>query len=58
MKNRAQPDTVTAGDMNQLIRLINAGRYADLEGKARELLSRHPNSGVVWQLGFSPDEAG
>ncbi|HME38079.1 MAG TPA: tetratricopeptide repeat protein, partial [Steroidobacteraceae bacterium] len=30
--------------------LMNAGRYAELEGKSRALLDLQPNSGVLWQL--------
>jgi tetratricopeptide (TPR) repeat protein len=37
-------------EMKQLVALLNAGRHAELELKARELLDRHPNSGVVWQV--------
>lgn len=37
-------------DINQLAALVNTGRYAELEGKARELLGVHPTAGVVWQL--------
>jgi tetratricopeptide (TPR) repeat protein len=35
--------------MNQLVALINAARYVDLESKAHELLNLHPNAPVVWQ---------
>jgi Flp pilus assembly protein TadD len=35
--------------MNQLVALINAARYVDLESKAHELLNLHPNTAVVWQ---------
>ena len=34
----------------ELVALINAARYAELESKARELLNLHPNAAVVWQL--------
>jgi len=36
--------------MKQLVALLNAGVHAELEVKARALLDRHPNSGIVWQL--------
>jgi tetratricopeptide (TPR) repeat protein len=36
--------------MKQLVALLNAGRHAELEAKAREFLDRHPNSGVAWQV--------
>jgi tetratricopeptide (TPR) repeat protein len=35
--------------MNQLVALINAARYGDLESKAHELLNLHPNAAAVWQ---------
>jgi tetratricopeptide (TPR) repeat protein len=37
-------------EMNQLVALFNAGRHAELEVEARDLLNLHPNSGVAWQL--------
>ncbi len=36
--------------MIQLVALLNAGRHAELEAKAREVLDRHPKSGIVWQV--------
>jgi tetratricopeptide (TPR) repeat protein len=36
--------------MNQLLALLNAGRYVELEIKARDLLRLHPDAGVVWQV--------
>ena len=36
--------------MNQLLALLNAGRYVELEIEARELLRLHPDAGVVWQV--------
>jgi tetratricopeptide (TPR) repeat protein len=36
--------------MSELVSLINAVRYVDLESKARELLSLHPNAAGVWQV--------
>ncbi|MGC1521876.1 MAG: tetratricopeptide repeat protein [Steroidobacteraceae bacterium] len=36
--------------MNELVALINAGRYVELENKTRQLLELNPDSGVVWQL--------
>jgi tetratricopeptide (TPR) repeat protein len=36
--------------MKQLVALLNAGRHAELEVKARELLDLHPNSGAAWQV--------
>jgi Tfp pilus assembly protein PilF len=40
--------------LNQLASLLDAGRYAELETKARELLELHPGAGILWQvLGIS-----
>jgi Tfp pilus assembly protein PilF len=50
MNGPAPSDAVTSAEINPLIALINAGRYVELESKVRELLGRHPNSGVMWQL--------
>jgi tetratricopeptide (TPR) repeat protein len=36
--------------MNQLVALIDAARYVELENKARELLNLQPNAAVVWQI--------
>jgi tetratricopeptide (TPR) repeat protein len=36
--------------MNPLLALLNAGRYVELEIKARELLHLNPNAAVVWQV--------
>src|SRR5450755_3210754 len=45
---------VTPAEMNQLVAMINAGRYVELESRALELVSQHPDSGIVWQaLGVS-----
>ena len=41
---------VTPADMNQLVAMVNAGRYVELESRALELLSQHPDSGTVWQV--------
>ena len=46
----ARTDDVTPVEMSQLVALINAARYVDLENEARELLHLHPNAAVVWQL--------
>jgi tetratricopeptide (TPR) repeat protein len=43
-------DAVTAADMSQLAAMIDAGSPAELETKSREVLDRHPTSGVVWQI--------
>ncbi len=36
--------------LNQLAALVGPGRYLELESGAQELLTRHPNSGVLWKL--------
>ena len=36
--------------MEQLVRTLQAGRYLDVESKARELIDRHPNCGAIWQI--------
>jgi tetratricopeptide (TPR) repeat protein len=36
--------------LNQLASLLNAGRYVDLETKARELIELHPSAGIIWQV--------
>lgn len=55
----AQPGRSPAGEatphlnqleLNQLASLIDAGRYVELESKARELLVLHPSSGIIWQI--------
>jgi tetratricopeptide (TPR) repeat protein len=48
--SHAHADEVTPVQMSQLVALINAARYEDLESEARELLNLHPNAAVVWQL--------
>jgi tetratricopeptide (TPR) repeat protein len=36
--------------MDELVLLLNAGRHAELESRARLLLERHADAGVIWQL--------
>jgi len=46
--------TPTPDECNQLVALFNAGRYAELEGRARLLVEQYPDSGFVWKaLGAS-----
>jgi tetratricopeptide (TPR) repeat protein len=35
---------------NDLIAMLQAGRYVELESRVRELLGQHPNSGAMWQM--------
>jgi tetratricopeptide (TPR) repeat protein len=44
------PETLTQAEVTALATLVTAGRYAELEYSARQLLSRHPDSGLTWQL--------
>jgi tetratricopeptide (TPR) repeat protein len=43
-------DALTAAEAGRLVAMINAGRFADVENMARELLERHPNSGLAWKV--------
>ena len=44
----------TPAEMNQLAALFNAGRYAELENRARLLVEQYPDSGFAWKaLGTS-----
>jgi tetratricopeptide (TPR) repeat protein len=45
-----QAAALTPAAMAELALLMNAGRYAELENKAHQLLERHPDAGIVWQL--------
>ena len=40
----------SSAEIDQLIALYNSGRYAELESRARELLSQFPDFGFAWQL--------
>ena len=43
-------DALTAAEAGRLVAMVNAGRFADVENMARELLERHPNSGFAWKV--------
>jgi tetratricopeptide (TPR) repeat protein len=45
-----QAAALTPAAMGELALLMNAGRYAELEQRSRQLLERHPDAGIVWQL--------
>ena len=48
------PREVTQVELNQLVTLFHARRFAELENLANMLLHRFPNSGVIWKaLGIS-----
>ncbi|MDE2260609.1 MAG: tetratricopeptide repeat protein, partial [Betaproteobacteria bacterium] len=45
---------LTSTEIEQLVALFSAGRYAELEGRTHELLERCPDSGLIWKaLGVS-----
>jgi tetratricopeptide (TPR) repeat protein len=48
----AEPPSVDArsAELGRLAALMDAGRYAELEVAAREVLEMQPNAGFVWQL--------
>lgn len=41
---------LSRAEINELAALLNAGRHSELESRARDLLIRRPNSGLVWKL--------
>ncbi|MEO8343623.1 MAG: tetratricopeptide repeat protein [Gallionella sp.] len=46
----AQHNTLSPVEMNALIALYNAQRYAELENRARALLNQYPNTALLWKL--------
>ena len=42
-------DPLALAEMEHLAVMFNSGRYAELEGRARKLVERHPGSGVAWK---------
>jgi len=40
----------TQAELQQLVTLHNAKRYAEVEGPARALVVKYPNAGLVWKL--------
>ena len=42
--------SLSQAEINQLVALFNAGRYAELESRARVLVERYPDSGFVWKV--------
>jgi tetratricopeptide (TPR) repeat protein len=40
----------TQNEFKQLIALYDAGRYAELESRARLLTEQHPDSGLAWKI--------
>lgn len=41
---------VPQAELNQLIGLFQAGRYAEVEGAAYVILARHPGLGIAWKI--------
>jgi tetratricopeptide (TPR) repeat protein len=37
-------------ELGELLALLGAGRFAELEGRAEEMLTSAPQSGILWQL--------
>ena len=37
-------------ELNQLVALFQAGRYAEMENRARQFVERYPDSGIAWKL--------
>jgi tetratricopeptide (TPR) repeat protein len=44
------PGGVARQELEELAALLNAGRFGNLEARARALLAARPNTGFVWQL--------
>src|SRR5271170_3777439 len=44
-----QSASLTSAQTNRLVELFNAGRYADMENSARDLLEQSPNAGFGWK---------
>jgi tetratricopeptide (TPR) repeat protein len=47
--NRARANDMAPADVSRLVAMANAGRYADMEIKARELIAAYPQSGFAWK---------
>ena len=50
LNRSAKGEALTPIEMNQLVSLFNAGRYAELESRTRLLVERYPNSGFAWKV--------
>lgn len=46
----AKRSAPSPAELNQLVALFNAGRHAELESRARLLVERQPDSGIVWKI--------
>jgi tetratricopeptide (TPR) repeat protein len=45
----SQSESAGIPDLGELAGLVNTGRFADLEVRARDLTRSHPNSGLAWK---------
>jgi len=45
-----ESEPTAALDTAPLFALLNAGRFAELEARARSLIGKHPRAGLVWKL--------
>jgi protein O-GlcNAc transferase len=44
-----RPSAPSSDEISQLDALFNAGRYAEMENRARSLLKLYPDSGITWK---------
>jgi hypothetical protein len=49
-KDSSRTTTPPSAEINPLIALHNAGRYAELESRVRSLLGQYPGPGFGWRL--------
>jgi tetratricopeptide (TPR) repeat protein len=42
--------TPNPADIGVLVAMVSHGRFAEVEGHARSLLTRHPNFGMLWKI--------
>ena len=45
-----QRPSAPPAELNLLVALFQAGRYAEMESRARQLIERYPDSGIAWKL--------
>jgi tetratricopeptide (TPR) repeat protein len=46
----AQTELVSPAEMSRLVAMFTAGRFGEMEGRARELLNLRPDSGLAWKI--------
>jgi tetratricopeptide (TPR) repeat protein len=49
-QHHARPEAPSPADINRLIVMMQAGRYAEAENYARAMIDRHPNVGFAWKV--------